>query len=1182
MRLSSSGPGAARSRGTSLAGATIGQAVEVQGNRGVIRFSGPTEFASGRWFGVELDQPQGKNDGSVKGKRYFECAPMHGVFVRSSQVKVLGGADSGESEVSRTRATIHGAEIQADESRLRPPSGIAAGGSEALRAARRATVQPGRIIPPSSLLASGSSSIAPPSGTSRLGGVQSRRLSEAQSSGRRTTLSGMPSPGPLSDTRSPLQAQASDAKTPSQSDSPQEQPETAVSGSETPVKQPPSEMRTPIRAALNMDEPASLEVDTPTAAEATVPQKKYEELRVKFRFLEQKRSEDRQRLQEADALRSEAEQALRVREKLANKVAAQQNEIRGLKQQLKSAEAARDESEARYTETLEAMEMLAVDKEMAEERAEALAQEATQSASADTDANDAELLRQNERLKEALVRLRDVSAEREAQQNQRDADVAAAHRAEVQALEAQVEDLKEQLDDALSAEEVVSSLTDRNMELSAKVEELQGAVESLEALCEVNNEMEETRAEEAQSIRAELERMSAVAAARAQRISALEEAIADHEYSAVQFRDLVAALQADVARLREREQTQASEAADAALQAQEALSRNLQLRSSALRSRAAAVDLELRKLDAEQAAARLEMTEPFLPAHFGTDADAISTVLAFRRVAAKADIVCRQLEQDTDVISDDFVAAAAVRALLAQLSGDALLVAASMRVSDSAKFVRMAALLPDAQAVERRLTGLVDLVRSEEFRATDTLGEVRRLAGQMRALADAHVPAEMPAVASQRLANTASYVAFAADELVANAAFAEQLLSSGSPLVLPLSSLAERCRAAKSPAVKLLRRTGDMLSVGLELKDNQALELAAPLMQAYSELREFCTRVRTIVKDSTDPESQNDPARLPQDLSALAYDVFGAADAAPLDVALNAAQRLACDLSALLTCVSDDLNVQKADPIETPWSVRASQFKASLVQNADVEKRTGQLNEEIVSLARELKLRDQTIQELGVKSEMLEKRSESMRRQAEQISELRKLLDETRAKERTYEEALESLQVEMEAVESECRKLRQAEASNKQAAQHVFGSALGSGGIPVSPDLLGLRNKIATLQSSVAYLRKENAHLRAKYMFKDQQQLPPLRSAAVPSEVSEAVREAKVVVKEACRLAAMPRLVRIAPQEPMKTGWQPMSSRPQFELYRQQTLAQSLKQRVESVQERLRAIPRLSMMVSGT
>lgn len=49
----------------------IGDRVLVSGSKlGTLRYLGPADFAKGEWAGVELDDPVGKNDGAVAGKRY--------------------------------------------------------------------------------------------------------------------------------------------------------------------------------------------------------------------------------------------------------------------------------------------------------------------------------------------------------------------------------------------------------------------------------------------------------------------------------------------------------------------------------------------------------------------------------------------------------------------------------------------------------------------------------------------------------------------------------------------------------------------------------------------------------------------------------------------------------------------------------------------------------------------------------------------------------------------------------------------------------------------------------------------------------------------------------------------------------------------------------------------------------
>jgi len=78
---------------------------------GKIAFIGPTEFATGIWIGIELDSAIGKNDGSVKGVRYFETAKKRGKFVRPDKVVVdrsrrgSGSRFSGSSRMSQSLTT---------------------------------------------------------------------------------------------------------------------------------------------------------------------------------------------------------------------------------------------------------------------------------------------------------------------------------------------------------------------------------------------------------------------------------------------------------------------------------------------------------------------------------------------------------------------------------------------------------------------------------------------------------------------------------------------------------------------------------------------------------------------------------------------------------------------------------------------------------------------------------------------------------------------------------------------------------------------------------------------------------------------------------------------------------------------------------------------------------------------
>ncbi|KAJ1676512.1 hypothetical protein EV182_008052, partial [Spiromyces aspiralis] len=212
------------------------------------------------------------------------------------------------------------------------------------------------------------------------------------------------------------------------------------------------------------------------------------------------------------------------------------------------------------------------------------------------------------------------------------------------------------------------------------------------------------------------------------------------------FRELVANLQADIQKLRDKEREHASEAENLSSQSQAMMSLNMQLQATVLKAKAKTLDLELRKLEALQAAKQLSILEAYTPAtFFKSESEALKTLLLFERLAFKAQLICGQLEQDEEVeaaISDDFVNTAEARYLLALLQGLAQRFVVYLSVCDDTEFMKLGFLHHDVSSIEKRLEGFIEQLRREEFKPVECVHAVKAGVSQLRNLVASYAPAQ--------------------------------------------------------------------------------------------------------------------------------------------------------------------------------------------------------------------------------------------------------------------------------------------------------------------------------------------------------------------------------------------------------------------------------------------------------
>lgn len=74
-----------------LSASDIGKKVQVQGYScpGTLRFYGNHHKTGLLRCGVELDQPEGKNNGCIQGHQYFTCDPNYGILCTPAKVTII-------------------------------------------------------------------------------------------------------------------------------------------------------------------------------------------------------------------------------------------------------------------------------------------------------------------------------------------------------------------------------------------------------------------------------------------------------------------------------------------------------------------------------------------------------------------------------------------------------------------------------------------------------------------------------------------------------------------------------------------------------------------------------------------------------------------------------------------------------------------------------------------------------------------------------------------------------------------------------------------------------------------------------------------------------------------------------------------------------------------------------------
>ncbi|XP_076144781.1 dynactin subunit 1a isoform X2 [Alosa pseudoharengus] len=1073
--------------------AKVGSRVEVigKGERGTVAYVGATLFATGKWVGVILDEARGKNDGTVQGKRYFTCEENHGIFVRQSQIQML---DEGGSSATSPET---------------PDSGIAK-----LPKKEPETPKVGKQTP------------------SQAARRSSTLLENEPAAPSQTALGApvVPTPG----------------------------------GTPAPSGAPPT--------ATSSKEEESLRGQV-------------KDLEEKLETLKLKRQEDKAKLKELEKHKIQLEQL----QEWKNKMQEQQNE---LQKQLKEAKKeARDALEAkdRYMEemadTADAIEMATLDKEMAEERAESLQAEVEGlKEKVDELTMDLEILKheieekgsdgaassyhvkqleeQNSRLKDALVRMRDLSAsekqehvklQKQMEKKNTELDTLRTHKdklvEEMKHAEATIDELKEQVDAALGAEEMVETLTERNLDLEEKVRELRETVSDLEAINEMNDELQENARETELELREQLDLAGARVREAHKRVEAAQETVADYQQTINKYRDLTTHLQEVNQELTNQQNATAEQ-----LQQPPAELFDFKIKFAETKAYAKAIEMELRKMEVGQANRQVSMLTSFMPDSFlrhGGDHDCILVLLLIPRLICKAELISKQAQEKFDVSGSS-----GERVGLRGSPGEQLSFASGLVYSLSLLqatlhkyeqalsqcsvevYKRIGTLYSEMSVHERSLDFLIDLLHKDQLDETVQVEPLTKAIKYYQQLYSIHLT-EQPEDCTTQLADHIKFTQSALDCMGVEVGRLRAFLQAGqdkADLSVLLKDLDTSCGDIRQFCKKIRRRMPGTDAPGIPT----ALAFPQQVSETLADCRKNLTRVVAVLQEVAASGAQMvAPLAEQEGLPAvkLEDEAFKAVEQVYGAHGLNAPECLRQSCSAVIATMNKmatamqegEYDSDKPQRPTPPVEARAAALRAELTDAEGLGLKLEDRETVIKELKKSLKIKGEELSEASVRLSLLEKKLDTSTKDAdERVEKIQTRLDETltllKKKEKEFEETMDALQADIDQLESEKAELKQRLGNQSRMtieglrpppasgiASIVTGTSTsavaasmvaGAGSLQVVDSPL-LRQQIDAQRLAIKHLKNDNNRLKAERMRAQLASLPPLtvpKMSGVPKE----------------------------------------------------------------------------------